>query len=323
MNKRSKSILLIAPLLGACMGDTSGSINAACRPLKGPVGAPLFPGSIFTIVMENKHQREIIRPGGPPYTNQLAREYASSASYYSPAIHPSLPNYLFMTAGQNFGIVDDNEPDLNHIACTAHLADQLEAAGLSWRTYQESMGAPCGLTTLGRYYPKHNPFVYYDDVNGWDGAAFTRPQRCLDHVVDYSQFDRDLAMGTVPRYVFITPDDWNDTHDGSILEGDAWLSKQIPKILASPAFTSGGVLFLTYDEGSLQTDHIPMVVASPYAKKGYVSEVRYDHVSFLKTVQRILGLEELPCNPSPENASTMDDLFAVPLDRPAPPPEAL
>ena len=43
---------------------------------------------------------------------------------------------------------------------------------------------------------------------------------------------------------------------------ESWLAAQIPKILASPAFTSGGVLFLTYDEGSLQTDHIPMVVAS-------------------------------------------------------------
>lgn len=318
--KRTNSILLVAPLLGACMGDTSGSLNATCRPLSASAGTPKFPGSVFTIVMENKNQREIIRPGGPPYTNQLAATYASSANYYTMPVHPSLPNYLFMTAGENFGILDDNEPAQNHVACTAHIADQLEAAGLSWRTYQESMGEPCQLTTFGEYRTKHNPFIYFDDVNGWDGSQFTRPKRCLDHVVDYSQFDIDLAAGTVPRYVFITPDDWHDTHDGAILDGDAWLSQEIPKILASPAFTRGGALFLTYDEGSLQTDHIAMVVASPYAKKGYVSDVYYNHASFLKTVQRILGLDELPCNPSADSIPVMADLFSVSLDSPAPAP---
>lgn len=321
MMRPRRPLLLAASLLGGCIGSTAGDTNVPCRPLSGTVRPPLFPGSVFTIVMENKHVSEIIRPGGPAYTNQLAERYAFAANYSDPLIHPSLPNYLWMTAGQNFGVLSDADPAVNHIASTSHLVDQIEAAGLTWKTYQESMGSPCQLTAVGGLYvPKHNPFIYFDDVNGWDGASFTRPQRCIENVVDYSRFDADLQAGNTPRYVFITPNEEHDTHDGTVQGGDEWLAREIPKILASPAYTRGGVLFLTYDEGSLQTDHVPMIVISPYAKAGHRSQVAYTHSSFLKTVQRILGLDELLCGATPEQEVTMDDLFTVPLDRPAPSP---
>src|SRR5207237_9335043 len=130
-------------------------------------------------------------------------------------------------------------------------------AGLTLKTYQESMGAPCGLRSHGRYAVKHNPFAYFTDINGWDGQTFQPSQRCNDHVVDYSQLDADLASGQVPDYAFITPNMINDMHDGTVADGDAWLSREVPKILASPAYADGGVLFLLWDEGSNQSDDPP------------------------------------------------------------------
>ena len=79
---------------------------------------------------------------------------------------------------------------------------------------------------------------------------FSPSARCTEHVVDYSQLDADLAAGSVPEYVFITPNLTNDMHDGSIAQGDAWLAREVPKILASDRFKQGGVLFLLWDEGS-------------------------------------------------------------------------
>ncbi|MFO0579136.1 MAG: alkaline phosphatase family protein [Polyangia bacterium] len=319
-------LLLAGSLAGlsGCSAKLANVENVACRPLSGTVRAPSFPGTVFTIVMENRNAAEIIRPGGPPFLNELARTYAYAANYFTPPLHPSEPNYIWMTSGQNFGILDNDAPALNHIAATSHLANQIEAAGLSWKSYQESMGEPCGLELVGSLYdPKHNPFVYYDDINGWNGSTFTRPKRCTERVVDYSQLDADLKSGNVPRYVFITPNLTNDMHDGTILNGDAWLGREVPKILTSPAYTRGGVLFLTWDEGSLETDHIVMIAISPYAKKGYTSNVRYDHSSFLRTVQRILGVDELPCAAEPDQVAAMTDLFAVPIDQPAPPPAQL
>jgi len=90
------------------------------------------------------------------------------------------------------------------------------------------MGEPCGLVSHGRYAAKHDPFVYYADINGWDGKAFQPSARCNEHVVDLSQLDADIAANQVPRYVFITPNLDDDMHDGSIARGDQWLSQLVP-----------------------------------------------------------------------------------------------
>jgi hypothetical protein len=182
------------------------------------------------------------------------------------------------------------------------------------------MGDPCGLRSHGHYAAKHNPFVYFNDISGWDGSTFQPSPRCVEHVVDYSQLDADLAAGTVPDYAFITPNMINDMHDGSVSDGDHWLSREVPKILASDRFQNGGVLFLVWDEGSGNGDDPPFIAISPNAKNGLVSNVDYDTSSFLKTTQAILGLELLPCAAKPELVQTMDDLFTIPVATEAPPP---
>ncbi len=277
--------------------------------------SPMWQGSVFTIVMENHSQRDILGNKQAPFINALADQNAVAAGYTDNFVHPSEPNYIWMVAGQNFGILDNNAPSDNHIASRSHVADQIEMQGLTWKAYMESMGAPCGLTSKYPYEPKHDPFVYFDDINGWDGKAFHPELRCNAHVVDYSELDRDLAAGTVPSYVFITPNMKNDMHDGTIAQGDAWLAREIPKILASDAFNLGGVLFLTWDEGTGETDDPPMIVVSPHAKRGYVSHTSFNASSYLKTVQKIMGLEMLPCDTANQDAvNTMDELFEVPLD---------
>lgn len=309
------------------LGSTAGNTLTECRPLapsdaKGAAQRPPgWTGTVFTIVMENHDRDEIIGNAAAPYINQLAHEHAIAAGYHDSFVHPSEPNYIWMIAGENFGILNDNDPGRsNTIASTSHLADQLEASGFSWKTYQESMGTPCRLQSNGLYAAKHNPFIYFSDINGWNGTSFSPPPRCPEHVVDYAQFDIDLAANVVPDYVFITPNMIHDMHDGSVSDGDQWLASEVPKILASSAYQNGGVLFLTWDEGSSDGDVPPFIVISPNAKQGHVSQTVYDTSSFLKTVQAMFGVEPLPCVPDPGSVSTMDDLFTVPLAAPSPTP---
>jgi len=308
--------LAAAVALPACGANTSGNTLAECRALTAtsaarPAG---WTGSVFTIVMENHDRSQIIGNAAAPYINALAASGAVAAGYHDSYVHPSEPNYIWMVAGQNFGILNDDDPSGSQtIAATSHLGDQIEMAGLTWKTYQESMGEACGLRSHGLYAVKHNPFAYFTDVNGWNGTTFAPGPRCAAHIVDYSQLDADLAAGTVSTYVFITPNMVNDMHDGSIEQGDAWLSREVPKILASDAYKNGGALFLLWDEGSSQGDDPPFIMVSPNAKVGFVSHTEYDTSSYLKTVQAILGLEPLPCGASSPTAVTMDDLVATPL----------
>ena len=312
---RSYPVLVLLAHLAACVNN-SGNTSVTCAPLSATLPTPpaAWSGSVFIIVMENKNRGEILGNPRAPYINQLASQGALATGYHDPFVHPSEPNYLWMVAGQNFGVLDDGDPGSHHLATTSHLADQLDGAGISWKSYQDGMGEPCGVKSHGRYAAKHNPFVYFDDVTGWDGQAFHPELRCNAHVVDYSQLDIDLAQHTLPRYVFITPSLDNDMHDGSIADGDAWLAREVPKLVASDAFQSGA-LFLLWDEGSGHPtgDEPPFMVISPHAKPGYVSTVDYDTSSFLKTVQNMLGLEPLPCSAVGDTVSSMTDLFTVPL----------
>jgi phospholipase C len=266
---------------------------------------------VFTIVMENHSRGDIIGNTSAPFINQLVAEGALAAGYHDSFVHPSEPNYIWMIAGENFGILDDDDPPSHHLSSTSHLADQIEQAGMTWKAYQESMDNPCGLHSSGRYAAKHNPFAYFDDINGWDGSAFHPEARCNDHVVELSQLDADLANHAIPKYVFITPNLDDDMHDGSVQQGDAWLATQVPKILADDSFKNGGALFLLWDEGSSSTDDPPFIVVSPNGKRGFVSNVDYDTSSFLKTVEAMLAVQSLPCDPTPDSVVAMDDLFTI------------
>ena len=315
--KTSLALGTLLLLAGGC-ANTAGNTDVQCRALgAAPATRPTgWTGTVFTIVMENKSRSQIVGNSEAPFINQLISQNALAAGYHDSYVHPSEPNYLWLVAGENFGILNDNDPGAsNHVASTSHLVDQLEAAGLSWRSYQESMGDSCGLSSHGEYAAKHDPFVYFDDVNGWDGKSVHPTQRCIDHVVDYSVFDADLASGKLADYVFITPNLIDDMHDGSVNDGDKWLSHEVPKILGSDAFNNGGVLFLLWDEGGgyPQADDPPFIAISGNAKRGYVSQTAYDGSSYLKTVQTILGVDALPCSTTPSSVTTMADLFTMPM----------
>lgn len=319
MNMKLSSVLFLAAAAAvAGCANTSGNTSDTCASLTVTTAspAPQWSGSVFTIVMENKSRSDIFGNPSAPYINKLASENAVANGYHDSYVHPSEPNYIWMVAGENFGVLDDNDPKSHPIDSTSHIADQLELAGLSWKSYQEGMGSPCGLESHGRYAAKHDPFVYFDDINGWDGKTFQPSPRCNEHVVDYSQLAADIAANQVPKYVFITPNLDHDMHDGSIAQGDLWLSTELPKIMATDAYKKGGVIFLLWDEGSGTFgagDDPPFIVISPNAVPGLKSKVSYDTSSYLKTVQQILGVDSLPCAKDPAKVKAMTDLFSVPL----------
>ncbi len=211
--KQGRARIVLASLaLGACGGsiapDTSGDTLVACRPLTtiAATRPVAWGGTVFTIVMENHDTSQIFGSSDAPFINALASQGAVAAGYHDSYVHPSEPNYIWMVAGENFRIMNDDDPNEDVlIASQSHLADQIEGGGLTWRSYQESMGGPCGLVSQGNYAVKHNPFAYFSDINGWNGTSFTRPPRCIEHIVDYTQLAVDIAANDVPNYVFITP----------------------------------------------------------------------------------------------------------------------
>jgi hypothetical protein len=271
--------------------------------------------TVFVIVMENHNWSSIKGNASAPYLNGTLLPAASHAEQYfnPPGNHPSEPNYIWMEAGDNLGITTDSAPSTNHQSTTQHLVTLLSNAGISWKAYAEgASGTSCPLSTSGLYAPKHVPFVFFDDVTD---SLSSSSQKCIQHVRPYTELAGDLSANTVARYNFITPNLCDDMHNSSgcatsdsVANGDTWLSREVPKILASAAYRNGGAIFITWDESEGGDFPIGMIVLSPYAKgAGYSSTIAYTHSSLLRTVQEIFGVTPLLRDAA--NAKDLSDLF--------------
>jgi phospholipase C len=256
---------------------------------------------VFIIVMENLGYGPAI---ALPYVATLAARYAAATAYDSVA-HPSLPNYLALTSGETWVHSDcffcyQNAPNIGA---------QLSAAGIPWGAYMQGLPADCSLGPFDlatNYAGKHDPFRYYEDVRGSPAlCAHIQPLRVLENLLPPATGSTAGAApaARVPRFVWITPNLCNDGHSCAPTTADAWLQSFVPRILRSPAWQQGGVLFLTWDEGNgadtsaccglppgTGGGHILTLVMAPGLPAGLRVAVPYDHYSLLATMEDGLGL---------------------------------
>ena len=268
--------------------------------------------TVFLILEENHNWSDIKGNSEAPYINSLLALGAHAEAYDNlPGIHPSEPNYLWIEAGTNFGILADGVPATDHQSTTAHLVTQLDNAGISWKSYQEDIsGTDCPLTAVNNYAPKHNPMVYFDDITNTNSSSSST---CLAHVRPYTELAGDLTAGTVARYNFITPNLCDDMHTAcgatgnELVDGDNWLKAQVPLILASSAYKNGGVLFITWDESEGGDFPIGFIALSPFAKVNYSNTIPYSHSSLLRSNQEIFKVS--PFLGGAAGATDLSDLF--------------
>jgi len=243
------------------------------------------------------------------------------------------------------------------ITSDQHLTAFLKRTHKSWRSYQEdaninvitnaplpmnSWKAPLfsqsGLFTSGinaynysrqyNYAAKHNPQIFFRDTNG--GC----PATASTYYPPLQQLALDLQHNTVADYNWITPDQFNDQHSkltagygvfvpasdqSSIAQGDNFLARVVPLIMASDAYQNGGVIVLWWDEtegGDTADFTIPFIIISKLAHKNvkglpYASNVEYSHSSFLRTMQLILDVDPSEGFPYLGAAASANDLSAL------------
>ncbi len=284
---------------------TSAAIGAAGRHIR----------TVFIILMENHNWSQIVGSASAPYINHSLLPIAAHAErYYNPpGIHPSLPNYLWLEAGTNFGILDDNPPSDHSQSSKAHLVTLLDKAVISWKSYQESIGgAACPLANSYPYAVKHDPQVYFTDVTNNNRASSVS---CIAHVRPYMELATDLGRNRVARYNFITPNLCDDMHDSCgptynpVKQGDTWLARNVPAIVESQSYKRGGALFITWDEGESGDGPIGMIVLSPFAKRGYANTTHYTHSSTLRSMEEIFGVR--PFLGDAARATDLGNLFTA------------
>ncbi|HLF74277.1 MAG TPA: alkaline phosphatase family protein [Anaerolineales bacterium] len=270
----------------------SPTLTPSPSPAPTATSKPLIPNfqHIVIIMFENKEFGTVIGNPLMPNYNRLAREYTLLTQYYA-IRHPSLPNYIALIGGDTFGI------ETNCSDCfidAPSLPDLIEDSSRTWKTYQEDMPEPCFLGDTHLYVQKHNPFIYFDPIR-LDRA------RCERSIVRLTELQTDIEAGSLPNFIFITPNLCNDAHDCPLDVADAWLTELLGRLVpALDAISESYLIVMLFEEG--QGNHsccglpleaggrVPVVFYSPLVKNGFEDPTPYTHYSLLKTISTAWGL---------------------------------
>jgi hypothetical protein len=308
---------------------------------------------IFVIVEENKDYARIVGSMDAPAITKLAKTYGSASRFYAET-HPSEPNYVAMVGGYTYGIRDDdafyckphdarpycshsNRPGyVNHTIDAPSLATQLDAAGLSWKNYEESLPHAGSLAVVSGYYAsKHSGFVNF--------AGVQRDPHLAQHLVAFDALDADLHSGKLPSLSVIVPNVCNEMHGASeagtpadcrfdapsalIARGDREIAMLTHSIMTSAAWSQGNAaIVITFDEddgdgiqgccGNDPSDpantgggHIPTVVITNHGPRGVVDPTPYNHYSLLRTVEDAFGIHDYLVRAGAPGVVPMVDLF--------------
>lgn len=292
------------------------------------------PRHVIVIVMENTdaakvsdHSRSYIYGNvedAPFLNNVLAPQSATAGNFENElTAYKSQPHYIVMEAGTNTfpdaRFTCDHAPEQqcnsftpNWTRSKEHLTTQIEAAGLTWMTYQEDIDpettGACPIRYAGNYVAHHNPFIYFADVAG---APPTKDNaNCIAHTRELGHFLTDMQQGSLANYVFISPNRCHDMHghsgcpDNKIAAGDDFLKSLLTPLLPW-ARQNDAVVFVMWDEGS-RSPKMPFFAAGAGVRQGHQSDVSYSHRSVLRTVERIFGL---PVLPAVSDATDLSDMF--------------
>jgi acid phosphatase len=267
---------------------------------------PLPPPHIMVVMMENKSLSEVIGQSDQPYTNSLAMNYGLATESYAYG-HPSLPNYLDLVSGSNQGVTDDNPPSSHSFPNVQTLADQLAAAGTSEKAYAENL--PTDPTSdAGKYAVRHFPWEYF-------------PKTKMP-IADASSLVPDLNSVIPPSFIWYTPNLIDDEHDGTVQQGDAFLSSFIPQVQATNWYKAGGQIIITWDESDTDNTainggengggHVPTIVVSNVLKtRPQQDATPVDTAGILRSIEDAYGLSHLGEAANAANGS-IDSLLNAP-----------
>ena len=204
------------------------------------------------------------------------------------------------------------------------IGDELSANGISWGYFGEGYdnGHPgpnyCGIC---------DPMQYSSSV-------MTEPVKRANIQHGLEDFDSEASNGTLPAVSFLKPGD-DDGHPGysTLPAFEAFVSHAVAEVQNNGSLWRDTAIFVTFDEGGGYYDsgyvqpvsffsdgtRVPMVVISPYVKRGYISHTYTDHVSILKFIERnwnLAPLTQRSLDRLPNPVSRNNDPY-VPTNRPA------
>jgi phospholipase C len=229
----------------------------------------------------------------------VAKTFGLSDRHFCSALGPTWINRMFFVAGTSFGLTKNQvpPPEVMDQHKGQLILQQLNAKGIDWRIYKTDI----------------TEFLLFPD--------FVSDPKNIDRMLEMEDYYKDAAAGTLPPVSFVQPTfslgggERNDEHPpGTPYQGEQFVHSVLTALMDSPNWKDAAYI-QTYDEHGGFYDHVvppeacrpddyepqiggspgtrfdklgirvPMLVASPWSKPGYVSHTVTDNTSILRLLQ--------------------------------------
>ena len=299
-----------------------------------------------------------------PFYHALADAFTVGDAYYASLHGPTNPNRMFLFSGtsglsvgdagpQSVGNADDgnwtgdmarDKPGFAAAGWRTY-AERLQAAGISWRLYQE-------FDNFG-----DNSLAYFKNFRG---LAVDHPLACRgraivpgstaanaaasssQHLVD--AFAADVAADRLPQVSWlVAPTKYSEHPEAPPAFGESLTSRLLDALTANPEVWAKTAFIINYDENDGFFDHmpgllpatdrkfglstvdtrgetyqgqpvglgirVPLIIVSPWTRGGWVNSQVFDHTSVIRFIEQRFGVVEP--NISPWRRAVTGDLTSM------------
>jgi phospholipase C len=250
-----------------------------------------------------------------PFTYSLVGHFPVGDRFFCSTLCQTYPNRRFFFAGTASGTISTTTAGLLPSAANGTIFDRLDAHKIDWRVYYQEIASPLILPNFR---------------NNSSQTARTEP---------ISQFFADATAGRLPSFTFLDPNYTTTSEENpqDIQVGEQFVAQVTNALIRAPTWKRTA-LFITYDEHGGYYDHVPpphaikpdaippqtapgdapggydrygfrvpLIVASPWARKRYVSHVTQDLTSITAFIERKWNLPAMTFRDA--NAHPMTDYF--------------
>jgi phospholipase C len=191
------------------------------------------------------------------------------------------------------------------------MPDLLDAAGVSWKYYTPP---------------------YKNHTNGalWNAMAtlspiYNGPDWKNDVSIPQSNILKDIAGGTLPSMSWVIPTEPDSDHPHgpkAVYDGPEWIASVVNAVGKSSYWDSTAIIVTWDDWGGffdpVEPAHfdnqgglgfrVPMLVISPYVKKGTLSHTQYEFGSIVRFVEDNFGLGQMGTPSNPDRDATVTSI---------------
>ncbi len=254
-----------------------------------------------------------------PFYYDLARTFAISDRHFCSVMTSTWTNRMYLFAATSWGLIsNDFPPDEDKFGERyENVFLELSDAKVDWRIYTVRHATPAILAT-----------------------TLADNEERFQHLEDYF---KDAKAGTLPAVSIVEPDTTieglsADEHPPADPQPGQAFSESVAKALFASPQWAHSALIITYDENGGLYDHVPppaacppddlvphpmpegvanpydtygfrvpLIVVSPYARRGYVSHNISDHTSITRLIEARFDLPAMTARDA--NADPLFDLF--------------